>query len=76
MRRTLTPAPPTSASPGSPDALRAMLERAGAAIEEGPVERAGGRGGGRDAGTSLYTRDPDGNVLEFIVYDEGAASKR
>ena len=40
----------------------------GAEIEEGPVERRGGRGGGRDLGTSVYTRDPDGNLLEFITY--------
>ena len=25
--------------------------------------------GGRTRGTSVYTRDPDGNLLEFIVYD-------
>jgi catechol 2,3-dioxygenase-like lactoylglutathione lyase family enzyme len=53
---------------GSPDELRETLARAGAAIEEGPVERLGGRSGGRAKGTSLYTRDPDGNLLEFIVY--------
>ena len=34
-------------------------------IEEGPV----GRRGGRDqVGTSVYIRDPDGNLLEFIRY--------
>ena len=48
--------------------LQAMLEAAGAPVEEGPVPREGGRGGGRTVGTSLYTRDPDGNLLEFIVY--------
>jgi catechol 2,3-dioxygenase-like lactoylglutathione lyase family enzyme len=48
--------------------LRRMLDRAGAAIEEGPVERIGGRDRGRARGTSFYTRDPDGNLLEFIVY--------
>jgi catechol 2,3-dioxygenase-like lactoylglutathione lyase family enzyme len=49
-------------------ALQRMLRAAGAQIEEGPVERAGGRDGGRAKGTSYYTRDPDGNLLEFIIY--------
>jgi catechol 2,3-dioxygenase-like lactoylglutathione lyase family enzyme len=31
----------------------------------GPVERSGGRGPGR----SVYIRDPDGNLLEFISYE-------
>ena len=48
--------------------LQATLEAAGAAVEVGPVSREGGRDGGRRVGTSLYTRDPDGNLLEFIVY--------
>ena len=41
------------------------------AVEEGPVERVGGRDAGRAKGTSLYTRDPDRNLLEFIVYEPG-----
>jgi catechol 2,3-dioxygenase-like lactoylglutathione lyase family enzyme len=53
---------------GPPDVLHALLARAGATIEEGPVERPGGR---RQTGTSVYTRDPDGNLLEFMVYPEG-----
>lgn len=48
--------------------LKATLQRAGASIEEGPVERIGGRHAGRAQGTSIYTRDPDHNLLEFIVY--------
>lgn len=48
--------------------LQAALAEAGAAVEVGPVPREGGRDGGRRVGTSLYTRDPDGNLLEFIVY--------
>jgi len=53
---------------GTLDELRAMLQAAAAPIEEGPVERVGGRDAGRAKGTSLYTRDPDRNLLEFIVY--------
>ncbi|MCP9486966.1 MAG: hypothetical protein MSC30_14020 [Gaiellaceae bacterium MAG52_C11] len=34
------------------------------AIEEGPVARAGARG----QGSSVYFRDPDGSLLEFISY--------
>ena len=49
-------------------ALQGLLREAGARIEEGPVERIGGRDGGRARGTSFYTRDPDGNLLEFIIY--------
>ncbi|MDQ3702635.1 MAG: hypothetical protein M3442_17190 [Chloroflexota bacterium] len=52
-------------------ALREALQRAGATIAAGPVERAGGRDHGRATGTSVYTRDPDGNLLEFISYDAG-----
>ena len=50
---------------GTPDGLRARLDDAGAPVEEGPVAREGGRR--RDA-SSVYTRDPDGNLLEFMIY--------
>ena len=50
---------------GSQESLHAALDRAGAAIEEGPVTRRGGR---RADGTSTYVRDPDGNLLEFMIY--------
>lgn len=53
---------------GTTAALRAMLDRAGADVIEGPVDRAGGRAGGTGSGTSHYIRDPDDNLLEFIVY--------
>jgi len=43
---------------------RTRLAAAGAQVVEGPCERQGARG----AGTSTYTRDPDGNLLEFILY--------
>jgi catechol 2,3-dioxygenase-like lactoylglutathione lyase family enzyme len=50
---------------GTPDQLKAMLDRAGAKIIEGPVARQGGR---RKAASSVYVRDPDGNLLEFMIY--------
>ena len=53
---------------GTLDALYEALQRAGATIIEGPVQREGGRGRGRQVGTSVYTRDPDENWLEFIIY--------
>jgi catechol 2,3-dioxygenase-like lactoylglutathione lyase family enzyme len=50
---------------GSPEALKALLDQAGAEIIEGPVDRQGGR---RAAASSVYVRDPDGNLLEFMIY--------
>ncbi|MGD1868303.1 MAG: VOC family protein [Neomegalonema sp.] len=41
------------------------LRQTGVAIEEGPVARTGATG----ALTSLYFRDPDGNLLEVATYD-------
>ncbi|MYE24005.1 MAG: hypothetical protein F4Y01_08690 [Gammaproteobacteria bacterium] len=37
-------------------------------IIEGPAPREGGRSGGKVTGTSVYVRDPDGNLLEFMAY--------
>lgn len=52
---------------GSAVELERMFERVGAVvIETGP--RQGGRNGGMDTGISRYIRDPDGNLLEFIIY--------
>jgi catechol 2,3-dioxygenase-like lactoylglutathione lyase family enzyme len=50
---------------GTPASLKAMLDRAGATLVEGPVARQGGR---RRTASSVYVRDPDGNLLEFIIY--------
>lgn len=49
--------------PGSVEALEHLAAR-GVEVSEGPVERMGARG----RGTSVYFRDPDGSLLEFIVY--------
>ena len=48
--------------------LEETLARVGAEVIEGPSPRQGGRSGGVDTGTSRYIRDPDGNLLEFIIY--------
>jgi catechol 2,3-dioxygenase-like lactoylglutathione lyase family enzyme len=50
---------------GSAGVLATVLARAGAGIVEGPVERMGGRG---MAASSVYVRDPDGNLIEFMIY--------
>jgi len=50
---------------GRLESVKAMLDRAGAKIVEGPVDRQGGR---KKTGSSVYTRDPDGNLLEFMIY--------
>lgn len=42
----------------------AHLARCGVEVELGPVERNGARG----RGSSVYFRDPDGSLLEFISY--------
>ena len=40
------------------------LARCGVAVELGPVQRFGAKG----EGTSIYFRDPDGSLIEFISY--------
>ena len=42
----------------------AHLERCTVPIELGPIARFGAKG----SGTSVYFRDPDGSLLEFISY--------
>jgi catechol 2,3-dioxygenase-like lactoylglutathione lyase family enzyme len=48
---------------GTIEEVVASLDDAGAEIELGPVERTGARG----TLTSVYVRDPDGNLLELSV---------
>ncbi len=50
--------------PGPIEGAVAHLEQHGVEIETGPVKRLGARGNG----TSVYFRDPDGSLLEFISY--------
>ena len=49
---------------GTAEETLTLLPNAGAAIEEGPVKQVGALG----SMTSVYTRDPDGNLLEFANY--------
>lgn len=56
---------------GRVDALLALLARVGVKPIAGPVPRLGGRAGGATVGISVYVRDPDHNLLEFISYDPG-----
>jgi catechol 2,3-dioxygenase-like lactoylglutathione lyase family enzyme len=52
--------------PGPISEAQEHLARHGVEVELGPVERFGVRG----AGTSVYFRDPDGSLLEFISYPD------
>jgi catechol 2,3-dioxygenase-like lactoylglutathione lyase family enzyme len=67
----------THPTPGSADlclivedpleAVVSELTASGVAIEEGPVARTGARG----PITSVYVRDPDGNLIELSNYVDG-----
>lgn len=50
--------------PGPIEEAAEHVRACGVEIEEGPVPRNGGRG----PGMSVYFRDPDGALLEFISY--------
>jgi len=52
------------------DLLRARLDAAGVPIETGPTQRWGAHG----TGTSIYFRDPEGNLIEARHY-AGKASE-
>jgi catechol 2,3-dioxygenase-like lactoylglutathione lyase family enzyme len=49
---------------GTPEDAAAHLQAHGVEVELGPVPRTGAQGGGM----SVYFRDPDGSLLELIVY--------
>ncbi len=51
---------------GTVASIEAKLAGLSVPIVQGPVRLTGGAG----EGTSVYVRDPDGNLLEFIVYGE------
>ncbi len=79
----VTPATPRAAAsvPGSVDLclrwtgpiseVAAHLRSRGVAIELGPVPQEGAQG----AASSVYLRDPDDNLLEFISYELEAPSR-
>ncbi|MBA2511804.1 MAG: VOC family protein [Rubrobacter sp.] len=50
--------------PGPIGAAEQHLQSYGVEVEMGPVERFGAKG----PGMSVYFRDPDGSLLEFISY--------
>jgi catechol 2,3-dioxygenase-like lactoylglutathione lyase family enzyme len=52
--------------PGTAQEAVAHLAEHGVAVEQGPVPRNGAGG----PGFSVYFRDPDGSLLEFISYAE------
>lgn len=49
---------------GPIDDAIAHLAKCGVAIERGPMQRNGAKG----PGTSVYFRDPDGSLMEFMSY--------
>lgn len=51
--------------PGPIEDAIAQLELRGVDVESGPMDTFGARG----RGVSVYFRDPDGSLLEFISYD-------
>jgi len=50
---------------GGVDEVLALLEKNGVSLEAGPGSRTCARG----TSTSVYSRDPDDNLVEFTVYD-------
>jgi catechol 2,3-dioxygenase-like lactoylglutathione lyase family enzyme len=84
LHRAGTPIAPEAANPqaasedlcfvaGVPIAdVLARLAAHGVPVEIGPVPRVGGRG---VMGTSVYFRDPDGNLLEIMSYTEPSTAR-
>ena len=50
-----------------PEVVLSHLSQCGVAVSEGPVTKTGALG----AMTSVYCRDPDGNLVEIASYDRG-----
>ena len=53
---------------GTAEECKQMLEEAGVEIIRGPGPRKGARGGGHFPAVSMYARDPDQNLLEWMIY--------
>jgi len=54
---------------GTVEEAAALVAAAGGELVTGPVTRIGGRARGTGSGRSVYTRDPDGNLVELIAYE-------
>ncbi len=54
---------------GTLDSLLETLEDNKISVIAGPMKNQGGKNQGTEIGKSIYVRDPDKNLLEFIVYD-------
>ena len=55
---------------GTVEECQKMLNDAELEVIQGPVPRSGGRGRGTAPSLSLYCRDPDENLLEFMIYQD------
>lgn len=55
---------------GTVEECQRMLAEAGVEVIRGPVARPGGRGRGTVPSLSLYARDPDDNLLEWMIYQD------
>ena len=53
---------------GTPEECQKMLADASVEVIRGPEPRKGARGGGGFPAVSLYARDPDQNLLEWMIY--------
>jgi catechol 2,3-dioxygenase-like lactoylglutathione lyase family enzyme len=53
---------------GTIEECQAELAAAGVEVITGPVSRKGGADAGTRDGVSVYARDPDGNLLEWMTY--------
>jgi catechol 2,3-dioxygenase-like lactoylglutathione lyase family enzyme len=53
-----------------------MLATAGVPIIKGPVDRIGGRDEGTATSVSVYVRDPDDNLVEFMCYGEPSVGEQ
>ena len=53
---------------GTVEACQEMLAEAGVEVIRGPGPRKGARAGGGLPAVSLYARDPDQNLLEWMIY--------
>jgi catechol 2,3-dioxygenase-like lactoylglutathione lyase family enzyme len=53
---------------GTVEECQRKLKEARVEVIRGPVQRPGGRGRGTAPSLSLYARDPDQNLIEFMIY--------